>query len=301
MAEERATGQDPVVAVVCTRDRPELLEGALSALGRAARGCDQVVVVDSASVGAGTAEVARDAGFEVLRVQAPGVSRARNRGVAASSAQIVAFTDDDCRVAADWFSRMGAAFVDPTVGFVTGQVVADRQTKLTLSVTGDDGRRRFESVDDPYDFGHGANMAWRRAALCDIGGFDERMGPGGPLRAAEDKDAFWRATRAGWVGVHEPDLLVTHLQWRSTAGSLRAVFGYGIGVGALATKAIRMRAPGGWRLLGRGLWDHGLRGSIKNLTSGYESGAIAALGGAAGVALGAARASRIPLTDGRFR
>jgi len=301
VAEGATTDQDPVVAVICSRDRLELLEGALTSLSRAVRPCDQVVVVDSASVRHGAAEMARDAGFGFVRVEEPGVSRAKNAGIAASSAPIVAFTDDDCRVEPSWFARIAAEFVDPTVGFLTGKVVADRQTKLPLSVTDDDRHQRFESVSDPFDLAHGANMAWRRTALSDIGGFDECLGPGARLGVAEEKDAFWRASRAGWVGVHQPDILVTHLQWRTTPQSLRAVFGYGAGMGAVAAKAIRMKVPGGWRLLGRGLWDHGLRGSLKSLTSGYESGALAALGSAAGVAIGAVRASRVPLKDGRFR
>ena len=144
-------------------------------------------------------------------------------------------------------------------------------------------------------------MAFRRAALEAIGGFDEGMGPATRLRAAEDHDVIWRLLRAGWAGRYDPSILVTHQQWRTTGQAVRREYAYGVGAGALATKMIRMRDPRGWRTLRERFWGDGLRMSARNLARGYESGAAGAALKAAGVVAGALRASRTPLVDGRFR
>ena len=62
----------------------------------------EVVVVDDGSSDA-TARVARDAGARVVSNATPlGPADARNAGVAATTAPLIAFTDADCVPAAGW-------------------------------------------------------------------------------------------------------------------------------------------------------------------------------------------------------
>ncbi|MHB1713138.1 MAG: glycosyltransferase family 2 protein, partial [Acidimicrobiales bacterium] len=161
------------------------------------------------------------------------------------------------------------------------------------------------------EMGHGANMAWRRQVLEEIGGFDEGMGPGTPFRAAEDQDAFWRSLQSGGEGRYVPDSIVVHRHWRNRRQQLRTVYGYGIGSGALAVKRWRVDAgdttsPAAlpvrslvWdvqrlaaRLAAKRMTDH-LRG-------GYEMGAVGELLFLAGLMRGSTGARRVTLSDGRF-
>ena len=168
----------PAVAVVlCTRDRPEFLADALSALAPALAPGDEVVVVDSASTDPRVAAVAAAAGVRMVRCDRPGLSIARNAGVVATSAPIVAFTDDDCRPQPGWTAALRRPFADPTVGFVTGAVMADETGGAVVTVLEGD-RRQFAAETDPIGVGHGANMAFRRTALEGIGSFDELLGAG---------------------------------------------------------------------------------------------------------------------------
>jgi GT2 family glycosyltransferase len=295
--------RDPRVAVVvCTRDRVDHLRSSLAALATVLRPEDDRVVVDSASRDAdGIAAVAAEAGFRVVRCERPGLARARNAGIAGTDAPVVAFTDDDCRAAPGWTERLAAAFrTDDAVGFVTGAVAADRETKLPLAVGSGGAARRFGRTDDPLKCGHGANIAFRRAALEAVGGFDEALGAGTPLRAAEDSDMFWRLLAAGWAGVHDPEAIVTHVQWRTTGEALRISWGYGIGAGAMVVKGIRSGRRDGWRLLGRLLWTAGVRQSWRDLRAGYQTGAVSAVARMAGVVDGAARGAVHRLADDRF-
>lgn len=290
-----------IAVVVCTRDRPALLAESLAALAADLAPDDERVVVDSASVDTDAiAAVAAEHGFTVVRAPLPGLSRARNVGLAATCAPVVAFTDDDCRVAPGWAAGVGAAFEDPALGFLTGAVDADREARLPIAVGGHDAVHDLDAVADPTACGHGANMAFRRVALDGIGGFDEDLGAGGPLRSAEDVDIFWRLARAGWRGRHDPANRVTHVQWRSTAGALRISFGYGIGLGAMAVKGVRLGRHEGWRILARGLWDNGLQRAWLDLRNGYQAGAASSLVRTGGVAVGVARGVRRPLAGERF-
>jgi GT2 family glycosyltransferase len=58
--------------------------------------------------------------------------------------------------------------------------------------------------------GAGANMAFRRAALEAIGGFDPGLDLGTPARGAGDLDLFHRFLEAGFVLRYEPTAVVRH-------------------------------------------------------------------------------------------
>lgn len=281
----------PVAVVICTRDRPELLGAAMAAALKGARPEDEVVVVDSASRDAAAVAPAREAGVTVVRVERPGLSRARNAGIAATGAPVVAFTDDDCRPEPGWTAALSAPFEDPGVGFVTGRVDADRDGRLSVSCMVDDEPRRMGAQFDPFTAGVGANMAVRRVALEGVGAFDERLGAGARLRSGEDVDLWWRLLQAGWIGAYEPAAAVTHVQWRNDVQALRLAYGYGLGAGALAVKALREHRPGGGALLCRRVLGDGVLRSGRDLLAGYQTGAAFSLLQAAGTVSGAAQAA----------
>src|SRR5580704_5619216 len=119
----------PLVSVVlCTRDRPA---GALVTLrGLAALRYDPfvIVVVDNAPSSDATeaavrAEFGADPRVRYIREPRPGLSVARNCGVAAAAGQIVAFTDDDVRVDPYWLDGIVRGFrQSEEVACVTGLI-----------------------------------------------------------------------------------------------------------------------------------------------------------------------------------
>jgi GT2 family glycosyltransferase len=83
----------------------------------------------------------------------------------------------------------------------------------------------------------GANMAFRRAVLEDIGGFDPLFGAGS-LFSAEDLDAAGRASAAGWKGGYCPEVVVSHHHGRRASDLPRLLKSYGIGAGAYHMKIL---------------------------------------------------------------
>lgn len=296
----------PVSVVIPTRERPALVEAALSAVKRSLRPGDEVIVVDSASnppAAVATAAVATEAGARLVRCDQPGTCRARNAGARAASAPIVAFTDDDCLPEPGWVQEVAEVFARHAgLGFMTGAVVpgpaADRTTPtgLTLSTLTGGTPRAFGTDEEPDALGHGANMAWDRAALLAMGGFDEAFGPGAPLRAAEDHEAFWRALRTGLAGRHEPDAVVVHSQWRGTWGQIRSYYGYGMGSAGLFAK--RARTEAGLPTEGGYLWSSGMVPIGRALSKGYQRGAAAEAAKLVGMVHGLVRSRRL---EGRHR
>jgi GT2 family glycosyltransferase len=88
-------------------------------------------------------------------------------------------------------------------------------------------------------YGMGANYALRRSLFERIGGFDEILGGGGPLRSSQDFDFQFRAYRADAVVLLRPEVVVDHYGLRTPEqwpGTLRA---YCIGNAAFYVKHIR--------------------------------------------------------------
>jgi cellulose synthase/poly-beta-1,6-N-acetylglucosamine synthase-like glycosyltransferase len=251
----------PATVVLCSRDRPDQLAAALPGVRAALGPEDRAVVVDSASSTPATREVAEAAGFEVVRAHRPGLSHARNVGVAHAATPVVAFTDDDCSPDPGWLDAIGAHFADPAVGFVTGRVGSTAEGGSGNSVLDRAAPERYRAPRDPAGIGHGANMAFRVRALEQAGAFDEQLGAGGPLRSGEDADMLYRVLAAGWHGVYEPGALVTHDQWRDAKATLRLRHGYGLGNGAYRAKILRGAGRRGLRLILRPV----LRDSVESL------------------------------------
>src|SRR5215469_14738424 len=177
------TSEPAVSLVICTRNRAGQLRACLAAVG--AIRCRQpweTVIVDNGS-GDDTRVIAqsflRDAAVDGCYVwePRPGLSRARNAGLDASRGAIVAFTDDDCYPATDFLDRVWEVFADPRIGFMGGRILLHDPADYPLTVNESRETLRFTACSIvPCAVVQGANMAFRRAALVGIGGFDPALG-----------------------------------------------------------------------------------------------------------------------------
>ena len=262
--------------VLCTTGGCELLRPAVEALLAQTHPDFDVIVVDNAPA-SGRVRRALD-GLEDTRMRiveqpAPGLSQARNAGVAAADRPFVAFTDDDAIVDPGWL----VALLDPfaadsghVIGATTGMVLpaelryrAQRWFESRGGFPKDDAPHVWASGPVPRpvrDFGTpgeggplypvttarvgaGVCMAYRAEALADAGSFDVALGAGTPTRGGEDLDMFARLLRAGWVIVHTPDAVLYHRHRRDLAGLDTQIRGNGSGMAALLTKSVLER-PG---------------------------------------------------------
>ncbi|MFI5036188.1 MAG: glycosyltransferase [Acidimicrobiales bacterium] len=224
----------------------------------------EVVVVDNRPDASGD-DLARLLAGRAVRIAhepTPGISGARNRGVAESSGEILAFTDDDVVVDPRWVRALAMRMVlSPEVGAVGGLVcpeALDEPAQLWFEeFYGGFSKTLRRSVvslarPDPADplfpyapgrYGAGCNMAFRRSALAGIGGFEPALGTGTRARGGEDLAAFLRVVLNGGVVAFEPAALVRHHHRATPREFRRQVFGYGVGLTA-AYAALVAERPG---------------------------------------------------------
>ncbi|MGH9263982.1 MAG: glycosyltransferase family 2 protein, partial [Acidimicrobiales bacterium] len=258
-AHQPAMNGERIAVVLCTRDRDEYLATSLKLLRLLEYGWFEVVVVDNAPSSTATRDcfmrmAGDDLRFRYVVEPVPGLSRARNRGMVATDARYVAFTDDDTRVDARWLDGLAAGFARaPEVGCVTGLVTpaeldtaAQRYFDRRFSWASRVDPRMF-SLDDrqglsrlyPYSaglFGTGANFAVDRRLFQGLGGFDVALGAGTPAGGGEDLDAFVRILRAGYALAYEPSAVVWHYHRRDNRALRRQLFRYGAGLTAFLAK-----------------------------------------------------------------
>jgi cellulose synthase/poly-beta-1,6-N-acetylglucosamine synthase-like glycosyltransferase len=231
--------------IVSTRDRCQQLSRHLDGVRAiSSERLWEIIIVDNGSVDK-TATVVQEfistapAPVSFVSDPRPGKSNALNMAVGIARGDIVAFTDDDCYPAADFIDRVWAAFQDPKLGYITGRILLHDPTDHPGAIS--------ESTE-PFTFPGrsflhagsvmGANMAFRRSVLLNIGGFDPLFGPGAPFHAAEDVEIASRASAMGWTGQYHPEVIVRHHHERKAPEFARLLKRYSIGIGAYHMKLL---------------------------------------------------------------
>lgn len=243
-----------VAVIVATTGRLAMLERCLQSLSVLQHDDLEIIVVDNRPA-APTRELvmqrrARDSRVRYVAEHRAGLSVARNRGIAETQAEFLAFTDDDAVVDPGWLAWLLAPFADPEVAASTGMVlpleletVAQKRFEQYAGFCKGFDRRAYDlrcnRADDrllyPYwggFMGSGNSMAFRRTELTAAGGFDPAL-PG-----AEDIDAMSRAILRGGRLVYEPRSLCWHEHRRDQEALRRQLFNYGAHLTAMLTKAL---------------------------------------------------------------
>ncbi|MBD0021319.1 glycosyltransferase [Gordonia pseudamarae] len=258
IGERRDAGALPPMSVVlCTRERPDDLRGALASLLLVDYPEFEIIVVDNAPITDGTEQVVTAIDDpRVRRVVEPvaGLSMARNAGIRAARHEIIAFTDDDVVADQGWLRGLATGFAQAddvacVAGLVpSGELRTMPQAYFDWRVSwADNIEPRMYRLSDPPDdvplfpfqigrFGTGANFAIRRKIIIDLGMFDERLGAGTATCGGEDLDVFFRVVAAGHCLATEPTSIIWHRHRSDDEALLKQARGYGMGLGAWLTK-----------------------------------------------------------------
>ena len=169
--------------------------------------CFETIVVDNASTDR-TKEIARDQGARVVFEPRRGIARALQTGADAARGEILAFTDADTFVPADWLQKLCRPLLsDSDVVAATGpfEYYDNPTMRFLTQLWFRLAYHRVEIAATRLGRGHmtliGTNFAVRAEILQRIGGFDTR------LRVCVDQDLSRRLAALGRV-VFLPELLV---------------------------------------------------------------------------------------------
>jgi glycosyltransferase involved in cell wall biosynthesis len=219
-----------VSLVICTRNRADQLAQTLkrvSAIKSQLRW--ELVIVDNGSTDRTSAVVAEfaatfDYPVQTLSQQGRGVAFAKNAAWRATRSEILVCIDDDCYPEEDYLDSIFECFSkDPKLGFVGGRILLydplDRRITIQESL-----EPLFFPPGSFIRTGviQGANVAYRRAAVSGVGGFDPWFGAGA-LYSGDEAELIARISAAGWNGAYDPKPVVYHHHGRRTVRDERSL------------------------------------------------------------------------------
>jgi GT2 family glycosyltransferase len=216
-----------ITAAICTYRRYDMLAEAIASAARQtlARRHYEIIVVDNSpdvALSAREAKRLRAPNLRWIHETTPGLSNARNVATRAAEAPLIVFLDDDAVADAPWLEAMCEAFagLGDSAQVIGGRIRprwgAPRPGWLTdrmlgpLSVVDLGEERRFLR---PGEWVAGANIAFRRQAILDHGGFAVslgRVGSGASLLSNEETDLTDRIKAAGGRVGYDPRAAVEH-------------------------------------------------------------------------------------------
>lgn len=242
-----------ISVVISTYNRSRMLIAALeSVLRQECRGVRyEVIVVDNNSADNTRDVVDRYIGgahqnLRYIFERRQGSSHARNAGVAVARSEIVAFADDDVRVAKDWIGTIKRAFEDhPEIDCIGGRVLPLWRTPAPKWLTRDHWMPLAlqDYGDRPLPINRNnplclvsANLAFRREAFVDAGWFaPELQRIKDSIGSMEDAELLERYWRTGRECLYVPELTVEtdvtaerlsrvyHRRWHTGHGHFYAI------------------------------------------------------------------------------
>jgi len=241
--------------IVATKNRAHAIAPCLDSIAAAAAHAGaqaEIVVVDNGSTDGTTDAIkAWTSKTAAMMVQSlyqprPGKSAALNLAIRAARGNLLAFTDDDCRLTTNHVADL-LRYDDADTGLTLrgGRVEPGDTADLPITIQTNPNRLRWHR-SDVTRCAHlgggvipGCNMTMRPAVIERVGFFDERLGPGTRIPSGEDVDYVYRAFLSGVLIEYVPDMAVVHRHGRQSKDeALALIKSYVIGTGALYAKLL---------------------------------------------------------------
>jgi glycosyltransferase involved in cell wall biosynthesis len=254
-----------VSVVVCSYNGGRTIRDCLEGLLELEYPDFEVLVVDDGSTDA-TSAVASEYGCRVISTPNRGLSSARNTGLEAATGEIVAYIDDDARPDPHWLEYVASTFLETSHVAVGGPNIAPEGDGLVAECVANapGGPVHVLLSDSEAEHIPGCNMAFRRVALQEIGGFDPQY-----RVAGDDVDVCWRLRERGWTLGFSPVAVVWHHRRNSVRAYWRQQVGYG-----RAEAMLEREWPGKYNAAGHVTWVGRIYGNDSTHGLGIGKGRI---------------------------
>jgi glycosyltransferase involved in cell wall biosynthesis len=245
-----------VSVIVCSYNGGKTLPDCLAALDRVDYPDFEIVFVDDGSTDDSQATVAawekareerrtqgaKLPGFQNIRQINMGLSYARNAGAAASTGEIIAYTDSDCMADPDWLYYLVGTLLSGDYAGVGGPNVSPpAQDWIQACVAAAPGGPSHVLLTDVVaEHIPGCNMAFHRWAFDSVGGFDPEY-----RKAGDDVDFCWRLQQSGGVIAFSPAAIVWHYRRFTLRAFRKQQEGYGEAESMLRFKHLVFFGPTG--------------------------------------------------------
>lgn len=214
----------PLVSViVCVKNGETTLRSCLEGVRRLSYPRLEIIVVDDGSTD-GSRFVAERYADRVISTVNRGLGSARNTGLQEAAGEIVAYLDADAFPDPDWLTCLVQDFRDTSFVAIGGPNIApEGLTGIAECVANAPGGPQHVLLDDrTAEHIPGCNMAFRREALLEVGGFDPQF-----RIAGDDIDVCWSLQEKGGSLGFSPAALVWHFPRCSIRAYWKQQFNYG--------------------------------------------------------------------------
>src|SRR6266568_1487293 len=182
----------------------------------------EVIVVNDGSSDS-TPKIASEYPFKLISTENRGLSNARNTGIDAATGEIIAFIDDDAHPDPHWLRFLALAFKEGKYAGVGGpNLPIPEDGWKSEAVANAPGPNPVLLTDRVAEHIPGCNMAFKKDALKEIGGFDPVF-----RTAGGDVDLCWRIRERGGVIGYSPAAVVWHHRRNSFRKYWKQQEGYG--------------------------------------------------------------------------
>jgi GT2 family glycosyltransferase len=212
-----------VSVVVCTYNGSRTIGNCLDGLARLDYPDFEVIVVDDGSTD-NTVDIVRRYDVRLISTTNRGLSSARNTGMEAADGEIVAYIDDDACPDPHWLQYLAATFSQTNHAGIGGPNLAPPLDGCIADCVANapGGPVHVLLSDRLAEHIPGCNMAFRKACLQSIGGFDPQF-----RVAGDDVDLCWRLQDRGWTLGFHPAAMVWHHRRNSIRAYWKQQRGYG--------------------------------------------------------------------------
>lgn len=209
---------------------------------------DEILVIDDGSRDNSAEIAAACKGVRAIRHSVnKGLAAARNTAIQAARNDFVASMDADCIAHPAWLAQLARNMNEPKLAGVGGKLTEGVQDTLA---------DRWRAAHMPQEWGDsllrnprflfGCNNLFRKSAVLEVGGYDERMRTNG-----EDTSLCARLREKGWDLLYDPSAQATHLRHDTARSVLDAYWRWWrFGVNSYAN-GVRLRS-----VIGHALFVH---------------------------------------------
>lgn len=236
-----------ISVVIATYNGARTLQTCLESLKRINYPNYEVIVVNDGSTDATAEIVGKFPEFKLITHDInQGLSAARNTGFKASQGEIIAYTDDDCRVDEYWLLLLCNELINSKSVAIGGPNYLPPEdspvSKVVMAAPG--GPAAVLLDDQTAEHIPGCNMAFWKWALEEINGFDPIF-----TKAGDDVDICWRILQKGWQIRWCSSGFVWHARRNTIRAYLRQQYGYGE-----AEELLRRKHPCYFNSFGACIW-----------------------------------------------
>ncbi len=226
--------QTPFISIVIpTYNRPERLADCLESLTNLEypRDCFEAIVVDDGSKTSLEPVIKpfKDRlEITLFKQENQGPATARNTGAKQAKGDLLAFTDDDCKPAPDWLTKLAARFAtapDSMIGGKTLNALPNNLYSTTSQVLIDYLYNYYNLGSKQSNFFASNNFALPSDLFQAVGGFDTTF----PLAAGEDREFCDRWLQFGNKMIYAPEVQIYHAHKLTLSSYWRQHFFYGRG------------------------------------------------------------------------